>query len=170
MCSPPASAFSRSMASLASAMALLPLRELENPGIEPEVRDEPLVALDTVFAAACPRLFEDHQHRWILRLEDAQVTLGGIELRELALDRQHRQPVGNINQLDQPFDGNRGLLDLAANFVRGSGLGLLLRGKQARPLVGLPTMLHIMRLDSLQKCCSRQATCVDPALCPGPSG
>ena len=68
---------------------VLPLRQLQGPGIEPEVGDEPVVALDGVFATVRPGLFEHHQHRRVVGLEDPQIALGGGELRELGLDRQH---------------------------------------------------------------------------------
>src|SRR5262249_3968161 len=139
------------------------------PGIKSQIRDETLITLDRIVAAGCPGLFEDHQHRRIVGLEDTQVPSVDSELRELRLDRQYRQPLGDIDQLDQSLDGDPRLFDLTPAFVGSGSFGLLFGRTQTRPLIGLPAVFGIMRLDSFHKNVSGKAARVDPALRFGPS-
>src|SRR5262249_38743002 len=64
----------------------------------------------------------------------------------------------------------RSLLDPTANIIGSGGFGLSLRWEYARLFVGLPAILHIMRLDSFDKSLGREIAPGDPALPPGPGG
>ena len=94
------------------------------------------------------RLFQHHQNRRIAGFEDAQIAATEVELRQLCLDRHRRQPLGDIDQLDQALDRDPGGFDLASQRLGGGGFSLPFGLQRPRPFVGLAAVFGVMRLRS----------------------
>src|SRR6516225_4810806 len=119
MCSWAASALSRSIVSLAlkddnvapMTMAVSPLRKASGSGKQLQIGHQPLIALDAVLATCSLRLFENHQNRGIGGFEDTQIAASFVEFGQFRLDRKSGQPLGDVDQLDQPRHRDSGRFD-----------------------------------------------------------
>ena len=78
-------------------------------GVELEIADQALVALDRVFVVAAQILFLDQQQVGVAGLEDAQVAVRDLDVGELGGKRRRLEAVAGVDQLDETLRGDPGL-------------------------------------------------------------